>query len=94
MTLTDPREDLAEQSSFVGYLMGLAGLAQVVHTLGAPDAGCRADPPREADDFVHVLLGVASLGQEIEGLVEAVGMQQNHAATPPQPASAGTRWLR
>ena len=61
MTLTDPREALAEQSNFVGYLVGLAGLARMVHTLAA-DGDRRADPPRDADDFVHALLGLASLG--------------------------------
>ena len=29
MTLTDPREALADQSNFIGYLLGLAGLGQV-----------------------------------------------------------------
>ena len=28
MTLTDPREALADQSSFISYLMGLAGLGR------------------------------------------------------------------
>lgn len=94
MTLTDPRAELAQQSSFVGYLTGLAGLAQLVHTLAAPEFGCRAGPPREEDDFVHVLLGVASLGQAIAGLAESVGVQQNRAPAAPQPVSASTRWLR
>ena len=56
MTLTDPREALAEQSSFVSYLVGLAGLARVVRALAA-DGDRRADPRRDADDFVHLLLG-------------------------------------
>ena len=56
MTLTDPRDALAEQSSFVSYLVGLAGLARVVRALAA-DGDRRADPRRDADDFVHLLLG-------------------------------------
>jgi hypothetical protein len=35
MSLTDPREALADQSNFIGYLVGMAGLARVVHTLAA-----------------------------------------------------------
>ena len=44
MTLTDPRDALAEQSSFISYLVGLAGLARVVHALAA-DGDRRVDPP-------------------------------------------------
>ena len=33
MTLIDPREALAEQSNFIGYLLGEAGLGQVVRAL-------------------------------------------------------------
>ena len=67
MTLTDPREALADQSNFIGYLVGLAGLARVVHTLAA-DGDRRSDPPGDSDDFVHLLLGLASLGEAIERL--------------------------
>ena len=45
MTLTDPREALADQSNFVGYLVGLAGLARVVHTLAADGDLQAAAPP-------------------------------------------------
>ena len=62
--LTDPRKALAEQSNFIGYLLGLAGVARVVHALAA-DGNRRADPPREADGFVYVLLAFASLGGKI-----------------------------
>ena len=34
MTLTDPREALADQSSFISYLVGLAGLARVGACVG------------------------------------------------------------
>ena len=93
MTLTDPREALADQSSFVSYLVGLAGLARVVHALAA-DGDRRDGPPREADDFVHVLLGVASLGDAIERLAESAPAQQHQRVTAPSPDSTTTRWLR
>ncbi|MET4431860.1 hypothetical protein [Mycolicibacterium sp. 624] len=97
MTLTDPREELAEQSSFIGYLMGLAGLAQLVRALAACDGGPRPEPrphTEDADDFVYALLGVASLGQQIERLAESAAAQQRCAAVTPAPASANRRWLR
>lgn len=93
MTLTDPREDLAEQSSFIGYLMGMAGLAQVVRAL-ATNGGCRAELSGDADDVVHVLLGVASMGQAIDRLAESAAVQRECAPGAPPPDSATTRWLR
>ena len=45
MTLIDPREALADQSNFIGYLLGLAGLGQVVHALAA-EGDVPADPVR------------------------------------------------
>jgi uncharacterized membrane protein HdeD (DUF308 family) len=91
--LTDPRKALAEQSNFIGYLLGLAGVARVVHALAA-DGNRRADPPREADGFVYVLLGLASLGGKIESLAESTQAQPSAAAaTAPRP-STETRWLR
>ena len=92
MTLTDPRDALAEQSNFVGYLVGLAGLARVVHML-ASDSNRRAGGPPEADDFVHVLLGLASLGGAIERLAESTAARGDSAAATPIPATT-TRWLR
>ncbi len=91
MTLTDPREALADQSSFIDYLVGIAGLARVVHTL-ATDSNRRSEPPRDSDDFVHVLLGVASLGEAIEGIGNSTSAQQSSTAATPSPASR--RWLR
>jgi hypothetical protein len=92
MTLTDPREALADQSNFIGYLVGLAGVARVVHTLADDDrrSVTRGDP----DDFVHVLLGLASIGAAIEQFANSAMAQQNPAAEAPPPAAPTTRWLR
>ena len=93
MTLTDPREALAEQSNFIGYLMGLASLGRVVRELAA-DGDAEAGSSRDADDFVHVLLGVASLGDAVEGLAESTPVQHHRAATSSATESTTTRWLR
>ncbi|BDB43446.1 hypothetical protein Mkiyose1088_22570 [Mycobacterium kiyosense] len=93
MTLTDPREALADQSEFIGYLVGIAGLARVVHTLAA-DGDRRPESPCEADDFVHVLLGVASIGAGIEQLANPVAAQQDMTADATLPVAPSTRWLR
>jgi hypothetical protein len=90
MTLTDPRDALAEQSNFIGYLMGLASLGEVVRGL-AVAGDHRAEPQGDADDFVHVLLGIASLGRAIERLAEVVPAQRNPEVAA---ASMDTRWLR
>ena len=92
MTLTDPREALADQSNFIGYLVGLAGLGRVVHTLA--DGDRRSDPPPESDHFVHVLLGVASLGEGIERLANSTVAQPDPSVEAPPPASTTMRWLR
>lgn len=91
--LTDPRPALAEQSNFIGYLLGLAGVARVVHALAADDSG-RADTPREADDFVHVLLAFASLGGKIERLAESARTEPSDTRAEATPAPMSTRWLR
>lgn len=93
MTLTDPREALADQSDFIGYLVGLAGLAQVVHTL-ASDGDRRAGDPRDPDDFVHVLLGFASIGAAIDRLANSAMAQRTPTAEAPPSAAPTTRWLR
>ena len=94
MTLTDPREALADQSSFIGYLVGLAGLARVVHTLAA-DGDRRSDPPRDSDDFVHVLLGLASLGEAIERPRQfCCWHNRDPTGRGAAPASTTMRWLR
>ena len=91
--LTDPREALAEQSNFIGYLMGLASMARVVRALATDDIR-RADPSREADDFLHLLLGFAYLGDKIERLAEAAPERASQAtAAAPRPPT-DTRWLR
>jgi hypothetical protein len=93
MTLTDPREALADQSNFIGYLVGIAGVARVVHTLAA-GGGRRAGGPRDADDFVHLLLGLASLGDGIERLANSATAQPNPTAEAPKRAATTMRWLR
>ncbi len=93
MTLTDPREALADQSNFVSYLMGLASLAQVVHALAA-DGERRTDPPRDADDFVHVLLGPRAPrrrpSSDWPNQLQPAPQQRAAAAS----ALTETRWLR
>ncbi len=91
MTLLDPREALAEQSTFIEYLLGVAGVAQLVHELaadGVPSAECSC----AADDFVHVLLGLAALGEAVEALADATGEHRRTEAR--LPASSYERWLR
>jgi hypothetical protein len=90
MTLTDPREALADQSSFIGYLVGLAGVAGVVHTLADDDR--RTGTPREPDDFVYVLLGLASVGAAIERLAGVPPAQQDPDSVAP--STHNIRWLR
>lgn len=95
MTLTDPREALADQSDFIGYLVGLAGLGQVVHTLAADSRSGDADlfdGHRNADDFVHVLLGLASIGAAIERFANSAMTQHN--STEETPADPTVGWLR
>lgn len=93
MTLTDPREALADQSNFIGYLVGLAGLAQLVHTLAA-DGNGRSGSPVDSDDFVHLLLGLASLGDSIEMIAEPGQAQRHPQSDPDPPGWAARRWLR
>lgn len=90
MTLIDPREALADQSSFIGYLLGLAGVARMVHTLA--DDGPRTKAPRDPDEFVHALLGLASLGAAVDRLLTSGMPQQTSNAEPP--ATPTMRWLR
>ncbi|MDR3658472.1 MAG: hypothetical protein P4L48_23320 [Mycobacterium sp.] len=92
MTLTDPREALADQSNFIGYLVGLAGLARVVHTLA--DADRRPGPHRDPDDFEYALLGLAGIGAAIERLADSAIAQPDLTPEAPPPASTTMRWLR
>lgn len=90
MTLTDPREALADESNFIGYLVGLAGVARMVQTLADDDR--RSDSGGGPDDFVHVLLGLASVGGAIERIAISTTAQGNPINSAPTVAT--TRWLR
>jgi hypothetical protein len=93
MTLTDPVAALADDCSFIGYLVGLASIGRVVRTLAGESQAGTSHP---ADDFVHLLVGLAGVGACIEGLVEP----SSDGGTP-RPAGdaaarrlATSRWLR
>lgn len=92
MTLMDPREALAEQSTFIGYLMGLASLGQVVRALVADDD--QATRPCDADDFVHLLLGIVGLGASVERLAQTSRSESPCEADDSAIDPAYTRWLR
>ncbi len=92
MTLTDPREALADQSNFISYLVGTAALARAVHTLA--DGDRRSEPPSDSDEFVHVLLGLASLGDAIERLANAAPPQPDPPIQTTASPSTTVRWLR
>jgi hypothetical protein len=91
--LTDPRPALAEQSNFIGYLLGVVGMARTVHALAA-DSHPRADTPREVDDFCYLLLGVASVGDAINRLAESAQAEPCEAPDAAPPPSTNRRWLR
>jgi hypothetical protein len=91
--LNDPRPALAEQSSFIGYLMGVASLASAVRVLAA-DGRSQTDNPREADDFGYLLLGVASVGDAINRLAESARAEPCEAPAAAPPSSTNRRWLR
>jgi hypothetical protein len=91
--LNDPRPALAEQSSFIGYLLGLAGLASAVRVLAA-GGHSRAGIPSDADDFGYVLLGIASVGGAINRLAESARGEQREPPDAAPPPSANRRWLR
>lgn len=89
MTLTDPRWALAEQSSFIDYLTATAGIARIVRTLA--DDQRRLESPCGDNDFVHLLLGIAGLGADIERLADPPAAPAAPAGGPPE---RPTRWLR
>ncbi|HVQ98129.1 MAG TPA: hypothetical protein VMS16_04865 [Mycobacterium sp.] len=91
--LADPRPALAEQSNFISYLVGLAGLSRAVHALAA-DSHPGAATGHEADDFVHLLLGVASAGNAINHLAESKRTQPSGTTEEASPPSTNARWLR
>ncbi len=88
MSLSDPRAALDRQSSFLGYLLGLAAVSRAVHALACD--GTASAPPRPTDDFVHALLGLASLGTAVERLAESAPAQ----SVPVGPTIDVSRWLR
>jgi hypothetical protein len=92
MSLSRPREALAEQSSFVGYLVAVAGIGRTVRTLAVdPAPGC---PERtcDSDDFLYLLLGLAGLGSTVERLGEDAW--RHHSSPPESVSRLATRWLR
>lgn len=89
MTLTDPREALADKSDFIAYLVGLAAVADMVRALAA-DGGSRARSARECDDFIYALLGLASTGAAVERMSNCVTALQN----PTVEVAPATRFLR
>ncbi|MGA7053561.1 MAG: hypothetical protein WBZ37_20260 [Mycobacterium sp.] len=93
MTLIDPCDAFAEQSSFIGYLVGLASVSRMVHALAA-DGDRRTGPPRDADDLVHVLLGFAGLGDAVQRLVNSVATQPSPTAKAVTTAPSTARWVR
>lgn len=85
--LTDPRAALADQNEVVIALAGLAGLGRVVREL----AVSRGQPTdRAADDVVHLLLGIAALGDLVDGLAECPSCPPEQ----PVPPASDRRWLR
>lgn len=85
MTLSDPRLSLADDSSLIGYLMGVAAITQAVDQLAQEST---RESAGTADDFVYLLLGVASLGRSVEHLVGPAAVAEQRPATTPR------RWLR
>jgi uncharacterized membrane protein YuzA (DUF378 family) len=88
MSLTDPRPALAEASTFIDYLVGLAGLGQLVHALAA-ETGSTATA---ADDFVYLLLGLAGLADRVEQLAASPTATPTPSGVTAYPDSG--RWLR
>lgn len=89
MTLSDPRPALAEHSSLVSYLMGVAATTHAIEALARDPNSAATIASAATDDFVHLLLGVASLGRAIEHLVDPSPLCVADPAT-----SAPQRWLR
>jgi hypothetical protein len=85
--LTDPQDALAEQNTVATALTGIVGMARTVRALAA--AGPTETAPHEVDDLVHLLLGVASLGEAIARLA-APGTPASASDAPGAPGE----WLR
>ena len=88
MSLTDPQPALAEASTFIDYLVGLAGLGRLVHSLAAETGATASD----ADDFVHLLLGVAGMAAKVEQLAASRAGAATTSEGSAYPDSG--RWLR
>ncbi|AKK27206.1 hypothetical protein AB431_11525 [Mycobacterium sp. EPa45] len=89
MTLNDPHEALADRSDFIGYLVGLAGLADMVRSLAA-EGDRHARPARDCDDFVYALLGLASTGAAIQRMANSPSTSHK----PTLEVAATARFLR
>jgi hypothetical protein len=83
--LSDPRAALADQNDVVTALTGLGGIARIVRGLAA---GPPSEPAGAADDLVHLLLGLVSLGDAVERLACPL------PEPPDRPEPAPRRWLR
>ncbi|BBX07195.1 hypothetical protein [Mycolicibacterium aichiense] len=92
MTLTDPRDALADKSDFIGYLVGLAALTEMVRAL-ASDTDPGAAPVHDCDDFGYALLGLASIGSAVERMA-ACSAHQLHTSPTGESAAPATRFLR
>ena len=90
--LADPRAAHDERNSFVHCLLGLAGLARMVHLL-ADDEHRRAPASAEADDFVHLLLALGSLGDSV-GLLARTGPCPRPSVDPSSPMPTPWELLR
>jgi hypothetical protein len=84
--LTDPRASLAEQNTVATALTGLAGLARLVHALAEADRVTGRSEP--ADDLVHLLLGIARVGELVTRLGDLA------PSDPPRPHAPLREWLR
>lgn len=107
LTSLEPRPTFGE-GEFVTALAGAAGVARLIHALAAPDDGATSDrttpdasdhPTAEPDDFVDLLLGVASLGASIDELATPAATPPERVATDPEPPEPGPStpsraWLR
>lgn len=88
MKVTEPAAALADDCSFIGYLVGLASIGQVVRTLARDSDGVTSPA---AGDFVYLLMGLASVGAGIESMAQlpdTIAQPTVHKATDAQ------RWLR
>jgi hypothetical protein len=86
--LTDPRAAHAEQNNFAHCLVGLAGLERMVRAL-ADDEQRQPATSREADDFVYLLLALASLGETVGLLARSAPPPRRSADPPSSPTTPG-----